>query len=83
MTVAVYTHEACAGHSNGEGHPEQPARLLAAVNGIKKLPRVTGPWMLEVKKAGRYRITLRQFPVEAGKTVEAVKAEMKARRENR
>ena len=43
---------------------------------IKKLPRVTGPWMIEVKKAGRYRITLRQFPEEADKPVVAVKAEL-------
>ena len=44
-------------------------------NQIKNLPRVTGPWMIEVKKAGRYRITLRQFPEEADKPVVAVKAE--------
>jgi arylsulfatase A-like enzyme len=43
---------------------------------IKSLPRVTGPWMLEVQHAGRYRITLRQFPKEAGKPVVAVKAEL-------
>ena len=43
---------------------------------IKKLPRVTGPWMIEVKKAGRYRITLRQFPVVADKPVVALKAEL-------
>ena len=38
---------------------------------ISKLPRVTGPWMIEVKKAGLYRITLRQFPEAAEKTVVA------------
>ncbi|MDF1745673.1 MAG: arylsulfatase [Gimesia sp.] len=43
---------------------------------IKKLPKVTGPWMLEVKKAGRYRITLRQYPKEANKPVVAVKAKV-------
>ncbi|MEM7387872.1 MAG: N-acetylgalactosamine 6-sulfate sulfatase (GALNS), partial [Verrucomicrobiota bacterium] len=36
--------------------------------------KVTGPWMIEVKKSGRYRLTLRQFPREAGKPVIAVKA---------
>ncbi|MDA7881895.1 arylsulfatase [Akkermansiaceae bacterium] len=41
---------------------------------IKKLPKVTGPWMVEVKKSGRYRITLRQFPKEADRAVVAVKA---------
>ncbi|TWT71390.1 arylsulfatase [Crateriforma conspicua] len=38
-------------------------------NAIKRLPKVTGPWMLRVKKAGRYRITLRQFPKQANKPV--------------
>ncbi len=41
---------------------------------IKKLPKVTGPWLVDVKRAGRYRITLRQWPVEADKPVEAVRA---------
>ncbi|MCP4455331.1 MAG: N-acetylgalactosamine 6-sulfate sulfatase (GALNS), partial [Planctomycetes bacterium] len=41
---------------------------------IKKLPRVTGPWMVHVRKAGRYRFTLRQLPVEADTVVEAVRA---------
>lgn len=44
---------------------------------IRKLPKVTGPWMLEVQTAGRYRITLRQFPKEAGKQLKAVKAKVK------
>ncbi|MCO6048157.1 arylsulfatase [Aeoliella sp. ICT_H6.2] len=43
---------------------------------ISKLPKVTGPWMVYVKKPGRYRITLRQFPKEADKPVVAVKAEL-------
>ncbi|MDF1814101.1 MAG: arylsulfatase [Verrucomicrobiales bacterium] len=38
---------------------------------IKKLPRVTGPWKVDVKHAGRYRFTLRQWPKEAGKPVVA------------
>ncbi len=41
---------------------------------INKLPKVTGPWMVEVKQAGRYRITLRQFPKEAGRPVVAERA---------
>jgi arylsulfatase A-like enzyme len=41
---------------------------------IKKLPRVTGPWKVDVKKAGRYRLTLRQFPLEADMPVVAVRA---------
>jgi arylsulfatase A-like enzyme len=43
---------------------------------IGRLPKVTGPWMLEVRKAGRYRITLRQFPKEADKPVVAVRAKL-------
>lgn len=41
---------------------------------IKKLPKVTGPWMVDVKQAGRYRLTLRQWPKEANKPVVAVRA---------
>jgi len=44
---------------------------------IKKLPRVTGPWMVDVKSAGRYRLTLRQWPVEADKAVQAVRAKLR------
>ncbi len=44
---------------------------------ISKLPRVTGPWMVDVKQAGSYRITLRQFPFEADKTVKADRAEIR------
>jgi arylsulfatase A-like enzyme len=36
---------------------------------IGKLPRVTAPWMVDVKKAGRYRFTLRQYPKLADKPV--------------
>ncbi|WP_222846225.1 arylsulfatase [Pontiella sulfatireligans] len=43
---------------------------------IKKLPRVTGPWHLDVKKAGRYRLTLRQLPKEADVVVKAVRAKI-------
>lgn len=43
---------------------------------ISKLPRVTGPWMVDVKQEGSYRITLRQFPIEADKTVKALRAKV-------
>ncbi len=43
---------------------------------IRKLPKVTGPWLVEVKRAGRYRITLRQWPAEANKPVVAVRAKL-------
>ena len=43
---------------------------------IKKLPKVTGPWMVYVKQAGRYRITLRQLPMEAGRLVVAERAKI-------
>ena len=32
--------------------------------------------MVDVKKAGRYRLTLRQWPAEANKPVEAVRAKV-------
>jgi len=41
---------------------------------IKKLPKVTGPWLVDVKRAGRYRVTLRQWPAEANKPVVAARA---------
>lgn len=41
---------------------------------IKRLPRLTGPWNVDVKNAGRYRFTLRQWPVEADVAVRAVRA---------
>jgi hypothetical protein len=36
----------------------------------------TGPWMLEVKQAGRYPATLQQYPQEANKPVIAVRAKI-------
>ncbi len=45
-------------------------------NAIKKLPKVTGPWLLDVKQAGRYKMTLRQWPAEADKPVIAVRAKV-------
>ncbi|NNE90541.1 MAG: arylsulfatase [Verrucomicrobiales bacterium] len=43
---------------------------------IKKLPKVTGPWKVDVKEAGRYKITLRQFPIVADKPVVAERAKV-------
>ncbi|MCH1407472.1 MAG: arylsulfatase [Verrucomicrobiales bacterium] len=43
---------------------------------ISKMPKVTGPWMVDVKQAGRYKITLRQFPIEADKPVVATSAKL-------
>jgi len=44
---------------------------------IEKLPRVTAPWMLSVVRAGRYRLTLRQYPKRAEKPVRAVRARIR------
>ena len=44
---------------------------------INKLPKITGPWMVNVKQAGRYRITLRQYPKVADKPLIAEKAKIK------
>ena len=43
---------------------------------IKRVPRVTGPWKVNVKQAGRYRLTLRQLPSQADKPVVAVRAKV-------
>ncbi|MDB4384838.1 arylsulfatase [Opitutaceae bacterium] len=45
-------------------------------NMIRKLPKVTGPWLVDVKRAGHYRITLRQWPAEADKPVVADRAKL-------
>lgn len=54
-----------------QGNPPWNFRLIG------KLPRVTAPWMINVKKAGTYRITLRQYPKLAKKPVVAVRAKVK------
>ena len=43
---------------------------------IQKLPRTTGPWMVNVRTPGRYRLTLRQLPKEADVEVKAVRAKV-------
>ncbi|MGJ8672676.1 arylsulfatase [Rubritalea sp.] len=71
------------------GNPAEPKTVLSSQDwymakgnppwnfgSIKKLPKVTGPWMVEVKTAGRYKITLRQWPAEANKPVKAVRAKL-------
>ena len=55
-----------------QGNPPWNFRLIG------KLPRVTAPWMVDIKKAGRYRFTLRQYPKLADKSVEnTVRAKVK------
>jgi uncharacterized sulfatase len=41
---------------------------------IKRLPKVTGPWFVEVKQAGLYKLILRQWPLESGKPIVAERA---------
>ena len=43
---------------------------------INRLVRMTSPWNVDVKKAGRYRLTLRQFPKVANKAVKGVRAKV-------
>ncbi|WP_166831096.1 sulfatase-like hydrolase/transferase [Thalassoroseus pseudoceratinae] len=43
---------------------------------IRKLPKVTAPWMVNVRRAGRYRFTLRQWPSAAEKPLVAVRAKV-------
>jgi hypothetical protein len=44
---------------------------------IKKIPKVTHPWLVNILEAGKYRFTLRQWPKEADKTMVGVKAKIK------
>ena len=43
---------------------------------ISKLVPVTGPWMVDVQTPGRYRITLRQWPKLAHRSVKAVRGKI-------
>ncbi|NIP18019.1 MAG: sulfatase-like hydrolase/transferase, partial [Xanthomonadales bacterium] len=43
---------------------------------IKQRVKVTGPWHVDVKQAGRYRLTLRELPPEADGQVVAVRAKV-------
>ena len=45
---------------------------------ISQLPRVTGPWMVHVRNAGRYRLKLRQWPIAANRPLKnAVRAKVR------
>ena len=44
---------------------------------INRLVRETGPWMVDVKVAGRYRFSLRQFPPEANRPLVAKRARVR------
>ena len=44
---------------------------------INKRVRVTGPWNVDIKQAGRYRLTLRQWPAAADRPVVAVRAKVR------
>ena len=44
---------------------------------FNKLPKVTGPWMLHVERAGRYRVSLCQWPFEAERAVVAETARVR------
>ncbi len=43
---------------------------------IKQRAKINGPWHVDVQKAGRYRLTLRQLPPEAQGKVAAVRAKL-------
>jgi hypothetical protein len=44
---------------------------------IRRLPKVTGPWMIYVEKSGKYKVTLCQWPLEAAKPIVAETARVK------
>ena len=43
---------------------------------IKKIPKVTYPWLVNILEAGKYRFTLRQWPKEADKPIVGIKAKI-------
>ncbi len=51
-----------------QGNPPWNFRLIG------KLPRVTAPWKINVREAGTYRFTLRQYPKLSDKPVIGVRA---------
>ena len=44
---------------------------------IKGIPKVTYPWLVNILEAGKYRLTFRQFPKEADKKIDGVRAKIK------
>lgn len=44
------------------------------VGSIRKLPDVSGPWVVHVQQSGRYFLTLRQLPEEADHIMVAERA---------
>ena len=71
------------------GNPDEPLTALCSQDwhmtkgnppwnfaSIRKLPKITAPWLVDVKREGRYRFTLRQWPAEANKPVLAVRAKI-------
>lgn len=44
---------------------------------IGRLPKVNGPWMINIERAGRYRVTLCQWPTESGRPLVADSARVK------
>lgn len=44
---------------------------------IKELPKVTGPWNINVVQEGEYKLTLRQWPKEANIPIKAKRAALK------
>ncbi|WP_244652040.1 arylsulfatase [Lentimonas sp. CC8] len=47
-----------------------------SLNQIKRRPRITAPWRVDVKRAGRYEITLRQWPEVGDKVLVAERAKI-------
>ena len=51
-----------------------PPRNFGSIN---RLPKVTGPGMIKVERAGRYKVSLCQWPLEAKKPIVAETARVK------
>ena len=57
MTTVLYSHEACAAHDPGDGHPEQPLRLKAVLSALEGA-EFKGLDRREAPRAERAQLTL-------------------------
>ncbi|MDB2685836.1 hypothetical protein N9Y42_01320 [Mariniblastus sp.] len=62
--------------SQSEGVRLNFLNILYCKTVVNKLPKVVGPWMVDVQQVGRYRMTQRQYPKVAGKPVVAKHAKI-------
>ncbi|CAA6677741.1 MULTISPECIES: arylsulfatase [unclassified Lentimonas] len=70
-------------HLNSQDWVMQGTNPPWSQGAISRRPKVTGPWMVDVKKAGTYQFTLRQRPEEAPEAIQAVRAKIEIAGQNK